>query len=46
MDIQPFSLDERRQLMEREKWINNVTRILGKSREESEELWLKIQLSK
>ena len=41
-----LSLDERRQLLEREKWINNVVRILDMPKQEASELWLKIQLSK
>ena len=44
-DIRPLSLEERRELMEREKWINNVIRILGMPRWEAENTWVRIQIA-
>lgn len=41
--IRPMDLDERRQLLERQKWISNVVRLLGMSQFEAERLWVKIQ---
>lgn len=42
-DIRPMSLEERRQLLERQTWISNVIRILHLPQWEAEYLWVKIQ---
>jgi hypothetical protein len=43
--IRPLSVDERRQLLEREKWINNVIRILEMPKWDAENLWVRIQVA-
>lgn len=43
-DIRPMSLEERRSLLEREMWINNVVRILNMEKWEAENLWVRIQV--
>lgn len=46
VEIAPMPLDVRRQLMERQTWINNVVRVLGMTYHEAEIIWVKIQLAK
>lgn len=42
-DKDPANVFRRRQLMERQKWIENVMRIQKLSYAEAESIWLKIQ---
>lgn len=43
--IRPMDLETRRQLLERQSWIDNVVRIKGMSKEDAEHLWLRLKLN-
>jgi hypothetical protein len=43
VEIPPMPLDVRRQLMERQVWINNVMRVLGLSYDDANKYWVKIK---
>jgi len=45
-EMRPMSLDERRQLLERQSWINNVKRCLGMTDVEAQKAWLKVKTEK